>query len=154
MNKIKIGLLLILALTSSHLVKSDFTQPQLVTASQKDIHCLAQNIYHEARSEPLKGQIAVAQVTINRVKLANFRKSVCQVVFEPHQFSWTLNKHAKVRDTQAWKTSLAVAKAVLTNSIRIPNFTATFYHTKQVNPRWNRNMEVLAVIGNHIFYTA
>lgn len=152
MNKIKLGLLLLLALTSSHLVKSDFTQPQLVEASQKDIHCLAQNIYHEARSEPIKGQIAVAQVTINRVKAANFKKSVCQVVFAPSQFSWTLNKHIKVRDTQAWKTSLAIAKAVLTNSIRIPNFTATHYHTRQVNPRWSRNMEVLAVIGSHIFY--
>lgn len=152
MNKIKLGLLLLLALTSSHLVKSDFTQPPLVEASQKDIHCLAQNIYHEARSEPIKGQIAVAQVTINRVKLANFKKSVCQVVFAPNQFSWTLNKHIKVRDTQAWKTSLAIAKAVLTNSIRLPNFTATHYHTRQVNPRWNRNMEVLAVIGSHIFY--
>jgi spore germination cell wall hydrolase CwlJ-like protein len=124
----------------------------LVKASQKDIHCLAQNIYHEARSEPIKGQIAVAQVTINRVKAANFKKSVCEVVFAPSQFSWTLNKRLKVRDTQAWKISLAIAKAVLTNSIRIPNFTATHYHTRQVNPRWNRNMEVLAVIGSHIFY--
>lgn len=141
----------ILLLVSTSLAKFDFTN-QKREATDKDIHCLAQNIYHEARSEPLGGQVAVAQVTINRVKATNFKKSVCQIVFQPSQFSWTLNKRLKIRDTKAWKTSLVIAKAVLTNSVRLPNFTATHYHTKQVNPRWNRNMEVLAVIGSHIFY--
>ena len=140
-----------LLLVSTNLAKLDFTN-QKRQATAKDIHCLAQNIYHEARSEPLNGQVAVAQVTINRVKASNFTKSVCQIVFQPNQFSWTLNKRLKIKDTKAWKNSLAVATAVLTNSVKLPNFTATHYHTKQVNPRWNRNMEILAVIGSHIFY--
>lgn len=153
MNKIRIKLagMLLLLLVSTNLAQLDFTT-QLRKASEKDIHCLAQNIYHEARSESLGGQIAVAQVTVNRVKASNFTKSVCRVVFEPHQFSWTSNKRLRVRDSKAWKDSLVIAKAVLTNSIRLPNFTATHYHTKSVNPRWNRNMQVLAIIGQHIFY--
>ena len=153
MNKIKIGLLLLLTLNTTNLAKFDFTA-QLQQASMKDIDCLAQNIYHEARSEPIKGQIAVAQVTVNRVKASNFKKSVCSIVFEPNQFSWTAHKHLRVRETKAWKLSQAIAKAVLTNSIRIPNFTATHYHTNKVNPKWNRKMEIMAVIGNHIFYRA
>ena len=143
--------MLAMALATTHLGKLD-SMPTITAASIKEINCLAQNIYHEARSEPLNGQIAVAQVTINRVKLANFKKTICEVVFAPHQFSWTSNKRLRVRDVKAWRDSLAVAKAVLTNSTRFPNFTATHYHTKQVNPRWNRNMEILAVIGSHIFY--
>lgn len=126
--------------------------PKIVQASAKDINCLAQNIYHEARSESIAGQIAVAQVTVNRVKASNFTKNICKVVFEPHQFSWTNNKHLRVKDSQAWKASIIIAKAVLTNSIRMKDFTAQFYHTKAVNPRWNKNKTVLAVIGNHIFY--
>lgn len=140
-----------LLLVSTNLAKFDFTN-QKTTATDKDIHCLAQNIYHEARSESLGGQVAVAQVTINRVKATNFKKSVCQIVFQPNQFSWTLDKRLKVRDTKAWKASVAVATAVLTNSVKLPNFTATHYHTKAVNPRWNRDKTILAVIGNHIFY--
>jgi len=151
MNRIKLGLVALMMVTTTNLARFDFTN-QVAKASDKDIHCLAQNIYHEARSEPLGGQIAVAQVTVNRVKASNFTKSVCQIVFAPYQFSWTHNKRLRVKDTKAWKASLVIAKAVLTNSTRFPNFTATHYHTKSVNPRWNRNMEILAVIGQHIFY--
>lgn len=141
----------ILLLVSTNLAKFDIsTQQQKATV--KDIHCLAQNIYHEARSEPIGGQIAVAQVTINRVKASNFTKSICRVVFEPYQFSWTANKHLKVKDKKAWEASLIIAKAVITNSIKLPNFRATHYHNNTVNPRWNRNMQILAVIGRHIFY--
>ena len=149
--KLKIAGLCLLLLVSTNLAKFD-TSAQAQKATAKDIHCLAQNIYHEARSEPLGGQIAVAQVTVNRVKASNFTKSICRVVFEPNQFSWTLNKHHKIRDKKAWEASLVIARAVLTNSIRLPNFTATHYHTKSVNPRWNRDMRILAIIGAHIFY--
>lgn len=153
MNRIKLKLasVVMMLLVSTSPAKFD-TSVELQKASAKDIHCLAQNIYHEARSEPLGGQIAVAQVTVNRVKASNFTKSICRVVFEPYQFSWTNNKHHKIRDKKAWESSLIIAKAVLTNSIKMPNFTATHYHTKSVNPKWNRNMQILAVIGAHIFY--
>ena len=153
MNKIRLKLvsLYLLLLTTIPLAKLEHTS-YIQPATDKDIHCLAQNIYHEARSEAIAGQIAVAQVTVNRVKQSNFTKTVCEVVFQKNQFSWTNNKRLRVKDLKAWDASLVIAKAVLTNSVRIPNFTATHYHTKQVNPRWNRKMELIAIIGVHKFF--
>jgi spore germination cell wall hydrolase CwlJ-like protein len=152
MNKIKLGLLILLSLTTTNLAKFDFMPRIQQQASQKDITCLAQNVYHEARSETLHGQIAVAQVTVNRVKQSKFKKTVCEIVFAPNQFSWTRDRRLRVKDNKAWEASLVVARAVLTNSVRLPDFTATHYHTKKVNPSWNRNKQILAVIGSHIFY--
>jgi hypothetical protein len=132
------------------------TQPYLkpIKHTQADIRCLATNIYHEARSEPIEGQIAVAQVTINRVKdKRQFANSVCGVVFEHAQFSWTLGKPKQIRDVKAWKTAVEVARVVLTHSHPIPQFKALFYHTTKIKPRWARQKRVLTVIGNHVFYS-
>lgn len=121
--------------------------------SRTELTCLARNIYHEARGEPLEGQIAVAQVTINRVKDSRFGNTVCSVVYAPRQFSWTLDRKARVRDLKAWEHSLQIARAVLTQSTPIANFSALYFHTKQVRPRWKHGKRVVAVIGNHIFYS-
>jgi spore germination cell wall hydrolase CwlJ-like protein len=118
-----------------------------------DILCLAKNIYHEARGEPLEGQIAVAQVTLNRVQSPRYHNSVCGVVYAYRQFSWTLDKSKKIKDRKAWKASVDLATAVLTKSIHLPHFPALYFHTPQVNPRWNRGKQVVARIGNHIFYS-
>lgn len=119
--------------------------------TQKELTCLAKNIYHEARGEPLVGQLAVAQVTLNRVRSKEFQKTVCDVVYANKQFSWT-SAPKKILDSKAWHTSLAIAEAMLTNQTQLPNFKALYFHTKQVNPKWNRKKQVLAKIGNHIFY--
>ena len=118
-----------------------------------DVECLAKNIYHEARGEGLQGKIAVAQVTINRVESRQFQSTVCAVVYAPNQFSWTLDKRKRVRDQQAWQASVSIARAVLTQAVRLPDFPALYFHTPQVNPKWNRNKTVVARIGNHIFYS-
>jgi spore germination cell wall hydrolase CwlJ-like protein len=124
----------------------------LQSAKKSEIECLARNVYHEARGEPLEGQIAVAQVTVNRVESGEFQSSVCRAVYADRQFSWTISKTKKIKDTKAWEASVAIATAVLTKSVHLPDFKALYFHTKQVKPRWNRNKRVLAVIGNHIFY--
>lgn len=118
-----------------------------------DVECLAKNIYHEARGESLAGKIAVAQVTVNRVHSRQFQNTICSVVYAPSQFSWTLDKRKRVRDQQAWQASVSIARAVLTQAVRLPHFPALYFHTPQVNPRWNRDKRVLARIGNHIFYS-
>lgn len=118
-----------------------------------EVECLAKNIYHESRNQPLEGQIAVAQVTVNRVASQQFQNTVCGVVYAPSQFSWTLDKRKRVRDQEAWQVSVSIARAVLTRSITLPHFPALYFHTPQVNPRWNRNKTVVARIGNHIFYS-
>jgi N-acetylmuramoyl-L-alanine amidase len=118
-----------------------------------DIYCLAKNIYYEARGEPLEGQIAVAQVTLNRVASEAFHNTVCGVVYAHKQFSWTLDKDRKIRDRKAWSDAVDLAAAVLNKSIHLPYFPALYFHTPQVNPRWNRGKRVVARIGNHIFYS-
>lgn len=125
---------------------------QLSKAKQADIDCLAKNIYHEARGEPIEGQIAVAQVTINRVKSGEFQPSICSAVYAEKQFSWTQDKTKKIKDRKAWEASVHIATAVLTNSIRLPDFRALYFHTRQIKPRWSRAKRVVASIGNHIFY--
>ena len=118
-----------------------------------DVECLAKNIYHESRNQPLEGQIAVAQVTLNRVASKQFQSTVCAVVYAPSQFSWTLDKRKRVRDQKAWQASISIARAVLTQSVKIPKFPALYFHTTQVNPKWNRSKKVLAKIGDHVFYS-
>ena len=118
-----------------------------------DVECLAKNIYHEARGEGLAGKIAVAQVTINRVESRQFQNTICGVVYAPSQFSWTLDKRKRVRDQKSWQASVSIARAVLTQAVRLPDFPALYFHTPQVNPKWNRNKTVVARIGNHIFYS-
>lgn len=153
MKTLKLGLLTIVLLMSTGLGTALVPQTKVHTAKLKDIECLARNIYHEARGEPLEGQVAVAQVTVNRVESGGFQSSVCNAVYANRQFSWTLDKSKKIKDRKAWEASIAVAKAVLTKSIYLPDFKALYFHTKQVKPRWNRNKRIVAVIGNHIFYS-
>jgi N-acetylmuramoyl-L-alanine amidase len=152
MNKIKIGMLLASLLTTITLGTASVNVSMLQSAKKSEIECLARNVYHEARGEPLEGQIAVAQVTVNRVESGEFQSSVCRAVYADRQFSWTISKTKKIKDTKAWEASVAIATAVLTKSVHLPDFKALYFHTKQVKPRWNRNKRVLAVIGNHIFY--
>lgn len=117
----------------------------MITAA---VMCLALNIYHEARGEGLQGQRAVAHVTLNRAR--ERRMEVCDVVFEPHQFSWTI-KDPKVTNEVAWAKALAVAKRASAHAGR--GVRANHYHALSVQPRWAAGMKVVAVIGQHIFYT-
>jgi spore germination cell wall hydrolase CwlJ-like protein len=125
--------------------------------------CLALNIYFEARSEPVGGQIAVAQVTMRRATYNTDK--VCEVVLAHKQFSWLNGKTKKKgnmvlaafeqpKDKKAWKAAKKTADLVLKKQAWDHSKGATFYHTKKVNPKWNRKMKVVAVIGNHIFYKA
>jgi spore germination cell wall hydrolase CwlJ-like protein len=153
MNKIKSGIALAGALLSLNLGMASLPiTTSLTHANQTDIACLARNIYHEARGEPIEGQIAVAQVTVNRVQSGEFQSSICKAVYAKRQFSWTLDTSKKIKDRKAWEAAVVIATAVLTKSIHLPDFKALYFHTKQVKPKWNRNKRILAVIGNHIFY--
>jgi spore germination cell wall hydrolase CwlJ-like protein len=150
MKTLKLGILCLLIPTTIGLATIPLTPTK--TANVSEVDCLARNIYHEARGESLHGQIAVAQVTVNRVESGKFQSSICGTVYANRQFSWTIGKPKKIKDTKAWRDSVAVATAVLNKSIYLPDFKALYFHTKQVKPRWNRKKRVLAVIGNHIFY--
>lgn len=121
--------------------------------------CLAMAIYYEARSEPIDGQYAVAEVIVNRVENPRFPDTVCGVVKQdlgPHdydcQFSFYCDgKPERMVDPRARRQSIAIAIAVLDE----PTFfvgDALFYHTRSVSPRWSQRMQEVAVIGEHRFF--
>ena len=128
------------------------TAYQTVKATNAELLCLAKNIYYEARGEPMHGKIAVAQVTLNRVThRTQFEASICGVVYAKNQFSWTMEKHREPRG-EAWLEAQALAKAVVIGTAHLPKFKALYFHNLTVKPKWNQTKELVARIGNHIFY--
>ena len=130
---------------------------QLTKETQKQIDCLAANIYHEAGNEPHDGKVAVALVTLNRTQDPRFPKDICSVVKQKVnstcQFSWFCDgKSDKVRDRKAIDVAKKVAMASLLGR---PNYTggATFYHADYVSPQW-KNVKKTKKIQDHIFYTS
>ena len=133
--------------------------PVAFTRSQK---CLATAIYFEARSESREGQIAVAQVIINRVRSPFYPKNVCDVVYQgasEHryggcQFSFACDRIPdRVTDTSSWDQAMALAQKVMDAEEWIPEIgNATHYHANYVRPRWVRDMVEKDKIGRHIFY--
>jgi len=128
---------------------------------EKQLRCLAQNIYWEAASEPFEGKVAVAQVTLNRVTSGQFPDDVCGVVYQKNvfyskvvcQFSWACDGHHKVKPIYAplYRESEEVAKKVLLEGFRLPSLkTALYYHADYVKPGWGKTP--IAKIGHHIFY--
>jgi spore germination cell wall hydrolase CwlJ-like protein len=139
--------------------------PTSYTDIQPDVRCLAMNIYHEARSESLAGQYAVADVVLNRVESNRFPDTVCEVVHQARlwegypvrnkcQFSWYCDgKTDTPSEMDAWYRSLSVATQMLSvGKYRGLTEGATHYHTDYVDPFWNESMILIGGIGDHIFY--
>jgi Cell Wall Hydrolase len=126
--------------------------------------CLANNIYYESATEPVAGQIAVAQVTMNRAK--NYGQSVCDVVYfkkynpntnkKEAAFSWTLGSkfRSKGMNKRIYLNCMVIAKAFLTNSLHsdIIGTQVEFYHADYISPAWKDKHVMVAQIGRHIFY--
>lgn len=129
---------------------------------QHDIKCLALNIFHEARSESIKGQRAVASVTLNRVASKRYPNNICDVVYEKRwdrirkryvgQFSWTeFDKPPKLK-SKAWHQAWQIANAAYYEKDKKQLKGALFYHAKYIKPSWARKKKPIARIGSHIFY--
>ena len=114
--------------------------------------CLALAIYFEARGENLMGQKAVAQVVINRVEDARYPDTVCGVVWEPKQFSFTHDgKPEKMYEVEARETAMQVAEEALQGNGL--NITSTHYHSNKVMPYWKTHYKLDGRVDNHYFYT-
>jgi spore germination cell wall hydrolase CwlJ-like protein len=145
-----VGALITLPLSKAELILN--TTYQTVKATNAEMLCLAKNIYYEARGEPMRGKIAVAQVTLNRVThRTEFQSNICGVVYAKDQFSWTNGKNKEPRG-EAWREAQALAKAVMQGTAHLPQFKALYFHNLTVQPKWNKTKELVARIGNHIFY--
>ncbi len=122
--------------------------------------CLARAIYFESRSEPEAGQIAVANVILNRVKSSAYPNTICGVVYDgAHrlnscQFSFACDGKQDVpKNAKMWSQSRRIASRAMSGDayVRVVS-TATHYHADYVNPRWSGAMKRLIKIGRHIFY--
>lgn len=125
--------------------------------------CLAANIYFEARNQTEEGQIAVAQVTMNRA--GHDVNKVCEVTLKRKQFSWLNGKTKKEevvilaafkqpKDKKAWTKAKRVANKVLGYAHEDVVGDATHYHTKKVSPKWGESGELkkIGAVGDHVFY--
>lgn len=154
----------------------------LTDVDKNAVYCLATNIYHEARGEPVAGQVAVANVTLNRVTDRRWPGTVCGVVRQAArdpetrevalhrcQFSWYCDGYEReisfsrahfrkdvetIRDieTRAWVTAVEVALLVKRGQVLDNTEGATHYHARRVRPGWARFYTKTAQYGRHIFY--
>lgn len=124
----------------------------------REVECLARNIYFEAGGEPRAGKIAVAEVTMNRVKSKQYPRTVCGVVHQKSkgicQFSWVCEGKTKVRkNTDAWRDSVKIAENILISKHEYGIIgSAKHFHAVYVNPNWAESKRMIKKIGQHIFY--
>jgi len=121
---------------------------------EQQVECLAKNIYYEAPDEPYEGKLAVATVTMNRVAHPQFPNSVCEVVYQPWQFSWTMQRNLRpVRHLRVFDEALRIARSVINDNRRLLSIrNAMYYHNQTVTPRWSFTMSPIQRIGGHTFY--
>jgi spore germination cell wall hydrolase CwlJ-like protein len=126
-----------------------------VVLDEKQLTCLAKNIFYEAPMESYRGKLAVATVTMNRVRHKQFPKTICGVVYQRNsrgcQFSWTCGPKAPF-DSTVYQVSYEIAKEVLTNNTHVVILkNAMYFHNTSVKPGWTF-AKPITQIGNHIFY--
>ena len=127
--------------------------------AERERRCLATAIYFEARGEPVRGQVAVAQVVLNRVRSPLFPETICGVVYQGQmqkgcQFSFTCDGHTDIpRDKQQWSLAQDIAKQIMAGELWLPEVGySTYYHANYVSPGWANSMSKIDKIGRHIFY--
>ena len=123
----------------------------------REVECLARNIYFEAGGEPRAGKIAVAEVTMNRVKSRQFPRTVCGVVHQKTrgtcQFSWVCEGKKSIRHQGAWRESVKIAENILISKHEYGIIgNAKHFHAVYVDPDWAEHKRIIKKIGQHIFY--
>lgn len=123
-------------------------------ALSSELECLAGAIYFEARGEALTGQLAVAEVIINRSQSGRFPATYCGVVRQPGQFSFVRKGAipAVRRDTRAWRNAVAIARIAHVGQWQTHADDALYFHARSVRPGWSLRKQVVATIDSHIFY--
>jgi len=129
---------------------------------QESLTCLARNVYFEARGEPVAGQFAVAEVTMNRRASRRFPNTVCEVVYQKNwdssrgrfvgAFSWTEFDALPDPSGEEWHRALAIAEAVYYQRYAPQLKGAVYFHATYIKPDWAPQKQRVAKIGRHIFY--
>ncbi|GAB4533831.1 MAG: hypothetical protein Tsb0010_14390 [Parvularculaceae bacterium] len=141
------------------LVKFEAGQRNRAFELERARRCLAEALYHEARGEGLKGQLAVADVILNRVQSRSYPDDICGVVYQGSerntgcQFTFTCDGSLNAeRKPETWAEADRLASFVLAGMRPPISGSATHYHATYVNPRWASQLEPTAAIGTHVFY--
>jgi N-acetylmuramoyl-L-alanine amidase len=120
-------------------------------AGDAELECLAGAVYFESKGEPLSGQLAVANVIINRTNSGRFPRSICGVVRQPGQFSFLRGgRMPEIRSGAQYQTALGVARVAMDKEWDNPAPDALYFHARRVSPGWGKAR--VTSIGNHIFY--
>ena len=122
--------------------------------------CLAVGVYFEARSEPKKGQQAVAQVILNRVRNPAYPNTICRVVYQNKwrynscQFSFACDgKRDRIKSPRHWNIAVNIANNAIDGKFWLRSVgSSSHYHADYVRPKWRRSMRKMVKIGRHIFY--
>jgi hypothetical protein len=156
------GLAIVLIGSMVYVVYVDHLRIRWAQQRQADLMCLARNVYHEARGEPIAGQLAVAEVTMNRVASRHFPDSVCEVVYEKRldtvrnrlvgAFSWTEFESVEAPRGVQWERARRAAEAIYDEQHEPSVADALFYHADSIEPRWAKQKNRVGKIGRHIFY--
>lgn len=125
-------------------------------ALSQEANCIAVAVYHEARGETLEGQLAVAQVIMNRAASGRYPASWCGVVKQPWQFSFVNPRSGRMpgvdEDSAAWRRALGVTRLAINNAVESIPTDCLWYHANYVAPSWGRRLQRVSQIGAHIFY--
>jgi N-acetylmuramoyl-L-alanine amidase len=119
----------------------------------REAECLAASVYFESKGEPLEGQLAVAEVVINRAESGGrFPPSICRVVFQKGQFHFVRAGGFPpiAKSSRAWREAVAIAQIAMNEQWASRASKAMFFHATRVSPRWNKTR--IATLGNHVFY--
>ncbi len=122
------------------------------TAPDEALRCLASAIFHEAKGEPMTGQLAVAHVILNRAQSGRFPASVCGVVAQRGQFSFVRGGiiPSPALHNASYRRAMAIAQIAIDKAWADPVSGALFFHATHVAPNWGKRR--VAAIGHHIFY--
>jgi spore germination cell wall hydrolase CwlJ-like protein len=118
--------------------------------------CLANAVYFESRGEPIEGQLAVAQVVLNRAASGRYPASLCEVITQKAQFSFIRHGRFPAADkgSGAWRKAVAIAKiAQAKAAATIVPSDCLWYHATYVSPSWGKRLTRETQIGLHIFYS-
>lgn len=131
--------------------------PHSYTAA--DLKCLSENMYYEARNQSPQGQVMVGIVTIERTRMQGYPNTICGVVHQHAQFSWTLTPH-KINvknkiEREAWKLDQLLAQNLLINLNSIDDVynNVAYYHKSTIHPKWADYMHHEFVVDDHVFYS-
>lgn len=137
-------------------ITEDWLLARPAPAGDAQWECLTEALYFEARGESLEGQIAVAEVILNRVDSPLYPSTICGVVKQRGgggcQFSYVCQGKVKMREERAADLAGRIAQAMLDGAPRVLTDGATHFHTRAVKPSWSKRFPRTTAIGAHLFY--